>query len=133
MKRDKVKQVICITDPDPVMFEEKMNEALSKLVDPDVRIFESMPFTAVIMYSVSRELPESVLELLELADGEHHVCEECPYYIKPQDRRVKWGACRVQGTKTRGDSRACESYYLYRYKVLAEAKERYLESPFIAE
>lgn len=133
MKRDKVKQIICISEPDPSVFEEKMNEALTNLIDPDVRIFETMPFTAVILYSVSRDMPENVLELLELVDGENHSCSECPHFVKPTDGRVKWGSCNAKGVKTRGDSRACEDFYLLRYKLLSEAKKNYLESPFKAE
>lgn len=133
MRQDKVKQIICISEPDPAMFEERMNEALSNLLDPEVRIFESTPFTAVILYTVARDMPESVLELLEIVDGDHHICSECPHYVKPTDGRKKWGSCSAKGTKTRGDSRACENYYLLRYKAMSEAKDKYLDSPFTAE
>lgn len=133
MRRDKVKQIICISEPNPAIFEERMNEALSNLTEPEVRIFESMPFTAVILYTVSRDMPEDVLELLEMVDGGHHTCIECPRYVKPTDSRRKWGSCSAKGTKTRGDSRACEDYYLLRYKMLSEAKDSYLEFPFTAD
>lgn len=133
MRQDKVKQIICISEPNPAIFEERMNEALSNLVDPEVRIYESMPFTAVILYTVSRDMPEDVLELLEMVDGGYHTCIECPHYVKPTDGRRKWGSCSAKGTKTRGDSRACEDYYLLRYKMLSEAKDSLLESPFTVE
>lgn len=133
MKQDKIKQIICISEPNPAIFEKRMNEALSNLIDPEVRIFEAMPFTAVILYTVNRDMPEDILELLEMVDGDHHTCIECPHYIKPTDNRKKWGSCSTKGIKTRGDGRACEDYYLLRYKMLSEAKNSYLESPFTAE
>lgn len=133
MKQDKVKQIICITEPDPAVFETKMNDALSNLANPDVHIFESMPFTAIITYTVSRDMPESILELFEMVDGEHHTCSGCPHYVAPEDGRRKWGSCSATLTKARGDSRACEHYYLYRYKALTEARDKYLELPFTVE
>lgn len=132
MRQDKIQQIVVINEPDPALFEEKMNEALSHIADPEIKIFD-VPYTAVITYSVSRSVPEDVLELLEMVDGEYHQCSECPYFVVPTDKRKKWSKCSLTAQKTRGDCRACEHFYLLRYRMLTEAAEAYKEIPYTAE
>lgn len=132
MKQDKIMQVVVIKETDAEVFEERMNEALSNITDPEIKIFDA-PYTAVITYRVTRSVPEDILELLELVDGQRHCCSECPHYIPPSDKRKKWGNCSQTAQKTRADSRACEGYYLCRYRMLSEAAEAYKELPYKAE
>lgn len=132
MRTDKVKQVVVVSDPDPERFENRMNEALAGLTDPEVHLYENMPFTATIIYTVHRDMPEDVLELFEMVEG-HHTCADCPHLVMPEDKRKKWGTCSIKSIRTRADSGACEYYYIYRYKVLSEAKETFLQLPFSAD
>ena len=132
MRQDKIQQIIVINEPDPALFEEKMNEALSHIADPEIKIFD-VPYTAVITYGVKRSVPEDVLELLELVDGEIHRCSECPHFVMQTDKRKKWSNCSLIAQKTRADSRACEHFYMLRYQMLSEAAEAYKEIPFTAD
>lgn len=132
MRQDKINQIIVINEADPALFEERMNEALSHIADPEIKIFE-VPYTAIITYRVSRSVPESVLELLEMVDGEDHQCSECPRFMEPTDKRRKWGSCTVTALKTKADCRACEHFYLLRYRMLSEAAEAYKEIPYTTE
>lgn len=133
MRQDKVKQVIVISEKDAPSFEQRMNEALSGLADPDIKLYDNTPYVAVITYKVTRNVPEDILELFELAEGEEHLCSDCPHYVEPTDKRKRWGACSLTAQKARSDSRACEHYYLFRYKALNEASTAYRELPFTAE
>ena len=133
MKQDKIKQVICISERNAMDFQDRMNEALSQLSDPEIRTYENQPFIATIVYTVRRDLPENVLELFEMIEDRSYTCEACPHFVRSEDKRKKWGSCALTCERTRSDSRACERFYVYRYKVLSEAKEQYLQIPFSAE
>lgn len=130
MRTDRVKQVICISAGNAEDFQDQMNEALCQLSDPDITFFKDMPFYAVISYVVKRDMPENVLELFEMVEGNSYTCEACPHFGRSDDKRKKWGYCTLSSMPTRIDSRACERFYVYRYKVLAEAKDQYLQIPY---
>lgn len=133
MKTDRVRQIIVISEPDPAEFELRMNEALINLSDPEIKLYDNTQFTAVITYYVCRDMPENVLELFEMVEGKGYTCEACPYFEKSEDKRKKWGSCKLTSQPTRIDSRACERFYVYRYRVLSDAKEKYLETPYTAK
>lgn len=130
MKSEKYKQVIAICEQDAATFEERMNDSLARVLDPEIVFDHTRPFTAYITYSVSKNMPEDLLELFEMLDGEHHYCEECPYFTASTDKRKKWGSCNMSATKTRLDSRACERFYMWRIKKLEQAKEEFEQLPF---
>ena len=130
MRTERIKQIICISETNAEIFEKKMNDALSHLVDPEIRIDANRSFTAYIFYQVKRDVPEDILELFELVEGEHHHCKECPHYIAPTDKRRKWGSCAITSGQVRGDGSACEHYYLLKYKSLSAASNRYRELPY---
>lgn len=134
MRQDKVKQVICIAGSNEEDFQNRMNEALSHLSNPEIKFFPEMPYYAVIVYTVKRDMPEDALELLEMVEGRTYRCEACPHFGKESnDKRLKWGYCALTCKPTRIDSRACEQFYVYRYKLLSDLKEKYLDIPFTAE
>ena len=133
MRQDKIRQVICISENNAADFEERMNESLRHLSDPEIKLYDNSPYTAVILYKVTRNIPEDILELFELVEGQRHNCIECPHFVKSDDKRKKWGSCALNAQPTRMDSRACEDYYLFRYKVLSEASKKYAELPFTVE
>lgn len=133
MRQDRIKQIICINASSPDDFQDRMNEALSHVSNPEIMFYKDMPYYAVISYAVRRDMPESALELFEMVEGKGYTCEACPHFGKSDDKRKKWGYCTLTSEPTRIDSRACERFYVYRYKVLADAKDQYLELPFVAE
>ena len=133
MRQDRVKQVIGSSEKTAADFEERMNESLYGLVDPEITFYPSIPFTAVITFRASRDIAEDVLEMFEMVDGGHHTCSECPYFVVPEDKRKVWSDCSKSNTKTRADSRCCEKYYVSRYRMLSEAAEAYKLIPFKPE
>ncbi len=133
MKKDRVKQIRCITAGSAEEFEYRVNEALAQFGDPEIRFDNNIPFTCTIVYTVEKTVPETVLELLEMVDGKSHTCCECPHFVKSPDNRKKWGSCSLMVQPTRDDSRACEHYYLWQYKALTEAKEKYMAIPYTPE
>lgn len=133
MRSEKYKQVIAICENNAEAFEERMNDSLARVSNPDIVFDHNRPFTAYITYTVRKDAPEDVLELLELLDGESHYCEECPYFTAPTDKRKKWGSCSVKGCKTRPEGRACEHFYLWRMKNLQQLASDYQKIPFQVE
>lgn len=133
MRTERVKQIICICETNATIFENKMNDALSHLVDPEIHIDANRSFTAYIFYNVKRDVPEDILELFEMVEGEHHICKDCPHYIPPEDKRKKWGSCAITSMQTKRDTPACEHYYLLKYKTLSAASDKYRELPYVLE
>ena len=112
----KEKRLIYIEAATGEEFEEKMNEALKGLPDPDIQIYGK--FEGVIIYTEHIfEEEKTIADLFEEA-GCGATCSECPYYTKPTDGRVKWTVCN--GRKVKGSSKACDSYYLGRRRNVPE-------------
>lgn len=132
MKEKQYKQIYCISEHDAASFEERANDVLAQTPEPEIFIDQSRPFTMYIVYSVSKNIPESALELLEMLDpdGGRANCCDCRYFEPSNDHRKKWGACRKKGQGTRCDSRACEVYYLERRQNAAKLAEQYNNLPF---
>jgi len=130
MRSEKYKQVVVISEDNAEEFQDKMNSALSKVADPEIVFDSNRSFTAYVTYKVSKDVPESVLELLELVADERHYCEECPHFVISDDKRKKWGSCSLKQGKARPDSRACEHFYIWRMRQLEQIAEDYKEIPF---
>jgi len=113
----KEKRLIYIEAATGKDFEEKMNKALKGLPDPEVQIYGK--FEGVIIYTehIYEEEEKSIAQMFEEA-GCGATCQECPYYTKPTDGRVKWTVCH--GRKVKGSSKACDSYYLGRRKNVSK-------------
>lgn len=133
MKQNTFKQMACISETNAAIFQDKANSILATMADPEIVLDKTRPFTMYVFYSVSKDIPESVLELLELldADGGHAKCEDCPAFIRSKDKRRKWGGCsRKPGEQTRCDSRACELYYLERRREAERIAEEFKQIPY---
>ena len=132
MRERTFKQLACISEKDAAAFEEKANDVLAQTPDPEIVIDQTRPFTMYVLYKVSKDIPESALELLEMLDpnGGHAQCMECQYFVKDKDARKKWGMCQKKDERTRCDSRACEVYYLELRKDAAPLIEQYEQIPF---
>lgn len=111
MRGEVFKQCACIAETDPHLFQEKINAILSKVSNPEIVLDRTQPFTCYVFYRIRKDVPESLLELLEMLDGHNHYCEECPHFVRSTDKRVKWHTCGLKGERTRADSRACEEFY----------------------
>ena len=101
MRSEKYKQAIVVQESNAKDFQSSLNNVLSGLINPEIVIERSIPFTAYIFYTASKDIPESVLELLELLDGEHHTCQECPYFTMPTDKRMRKGNCSIKAIRER--------------------------------
>lgn len=135
MKSIRFKQCACISEASAGAFQDAINSVLQQTPEPEIIIDKTQPFTAYIFYKVSKDAPETVLELLEMldTDGGRGHCEDCPAYEPPTDKRCKWGRCRQKNEKTRGDARACEIYYLGRRREKVELYNEYKQIPFTIE
>ena len=130
MRSEKYKQVLAICESNAADFQDKMNDALARVANPEIVFDNTRSFTAYVTYNVRKDVPETVLELLEMVSGENHDCEECPYFTKSNDKRKKWGSCSIEGGKTRPESRACEHFYVWKLKKLEVIADEYKQLPF---
>ena len=133
MRSEKYKQMIAICEDNAEAFQEKMNDALARVADPEIAFDNNRSFTAYVTFRVRKDVPENVLELFELLDGDSHYCSECPHFCIPSDKRKRWGSCTLKIQKTRSDSRACEHFYVWRLKQLEQMSEEYKQIPYEIE
>ena len=135
MKTTRKKQLLCIAEKDAATFQTKVNAALAGLSDPEIILDQSRPFTLYAFYTVRRDEPESILELLEMLDTEakHATCIDCPMFRRSPDRRRKWGHCRKDGREVRLDARPCEYFYRYRHRENADLAAQLESAPYLIE
>ncbi len=111
MREDKYKQLVCIAETEPQIFQDKVNGALATKKNPEIILDRTRPFTVYILYTVTKESPETPLEAIEYFTQQKLTCGECPYLDKSPDKRKVRHTCRIRGYKTRLDSPACEECY----------------------
>ena len=135
MRSIKFKQCACISEASAAAFQNAINAILQQTPEPEIVIDKTQPFTAYIFYKVSKDAPETVLELLEMLDedGGCAQCQDCPEFIRSTDKRRKWGKCRRKNEPTRTDSRACELYYLARRREAERIAEEFKQIPYAIE
>lgn len=135
MRSIKFKQCACISEASAGAFQDAINAILQQTPEPEIVIDKTQPFTAYIFYKVSKDAPETVLELLEMldTDGGHAQCQDCPEFIRSTDKRRKWGRCRRKNMQTRIDGRACELYYLARRREAERIAEDFKQIPYTIE
>lgn len=110
MKQVKKKRFLCIYGSTPDEFQQRMNEALADLHDPEIT-FPQIPLTAYIMASEWEMVPESLSDAYALR-GERYVCENCPYFKRTKnDLRRRWHFCLLENEPTRDDQPACEEFF----------------------
>jgi hypothetical protein len=78
--------------------------------EPEVHYFEGMGFCASVKYFVAKDIPETLAEEYELR-GQGEVCDACPYFTPPKDKRFKTSLCQRTNRKTCYDSSACDIFY----------------------
>lgn len=132
MRSQHFKQCACISENSAELFQEKANDILARFTDPEIIMDPSKPFTMYAFYTVSKDMPETVLELLEMLDanGGNATCENCPAFIRSKDRRRKWGSCRRKGIKAKCDARACELYYLQLRREAEQITKEFEQIPY---
>ena len=98
---------------DPRIFDEMVNAIYLKASesgkDPEIHYYDSMGFCATIRYYVHETIPENSKDEYELAK-DYHFCMDCPYFVLPKDRRVRYLKC-LKDQRTAVDSRACVIFY----------------------
>ena len=116
MRSTKFKQCACISEASAEAFQDAANAILAQLPNPEIIVDQTKPFTMYIFYTVRRDTPEDILELLEMldADGGHAHCQDCPAFVPDTDRRKKSGRCKLRADIVSRDYRACEFYYMKR-------------------
>ena len=134
MRSEHYKQVACVSETSPQAFEQKINTILAGITNPEIVLDRTRPFTAYIIYKVRKDVPETVLELLELLDPESKraTCKQCPHFKRSNDRRKKWHPCDIHGRRHE-DQSVCEQYYLERQRELDRAIAEYRNIPFEIE
>ena len=135
MKSIRFKQCACVSESSAGAFQNAINAVLQQTPEPEIVIDKTQPFTAYIFYKVSKDAPETVLELLEMldSDGGRAQCQDCPEFIKSKDKRTKWGKCRRKNVPIRADGRACELYYLARRREADRIAEEFKQIPYAIE
>ena len=135
MRNDKLKQCACISEQSADAFQDAANAVLQQLTNPEIVLDQTRPFTMYVFYNVNRVMPETVLELLEMLDGDggNARCEDCPAFERSKDRRKKWGRCRRKDEPTKCDSRACELYYLEKRREANAIAEEFKQIPYTIE
>lgn len=94
-------------------FDDQMELVLNDFITKGIKYtleFPQQVFTCYIRYEVPYKVPESTKDKFEIG-GEIHKCVECPYFIPPQDGRVKHGECKLNQGLYRRDSHCCEAFY----------------------
>lgn len=102
-----------VKEKDPAIFDAKVNEIYRKAYaggkDPEVKFIDGLGLCASIRYFVSEQIPESIRDEYELR-GEKHYCCECPYFVLPEDRRIRRVLCERKN-RTDASSGACDIFY----------------------
>lgn len=140
MRNERFKQVACISEKSPQAFEKKMNNILAGIANPEIIIDTAREYTAYVIYSVRKEVPETLIELLELLDEDGGgSCEQCPYFKRKKDKRMKRHDCTAKGIWVRANERACEVYYKDKMQRAGEMQraeemiEQYKNIPYTIE
>ena len=96
----------------PKEFDMQMNAIFTRAArsnkEPDVHYFDG--YSATVRYWISKEIAESIADEFELR-GEGKKCYECPLYILPEDKRIKYTDCEYSGCKITANDAACDHYY----------------------
>jgi hypothetical protein len=100
MRSSRYDQFAIVSADSASSFNQQLNEEIYRLrhYNPDVKIFESIPFYAQIKYRVDEDIPETIAEA-SAVEGVSFVCAQCPYFNAPlkddgtPDKRCKYGDC----------------------------------------
>ena len=119
MRSSCYEQFAIVAADSALSFNQQLNEEIYRLrhYNPDVKIFESIPFYAQIKYRVDEDVPETIAEA-SAVEGVSFVCGMCPYFKAPRkddgtaDKRCKYGDCEhTELGRTLKMAPACEKLY----------------------
>ena len=94
-------------------FQDEINQSIRELKGkhPEVKLIEGMGFSAIISYTETEEVIETVADEFH-AEGVYYLCKHCPYLDDPHDKRVKRCSCRyAKNGVTWKDMEACNVFY----------------------
>lgn len=96
----------------PKEFDLQMNAIFTKAArsgkEPDIHYFDG--YSATVRYWISGEVAETISDEFELK-GKAKKCYECPLYILPDDKRIKYSYCDHSNCKITANDPACDYYY----------------------
>ena len=111
MKQNLITQTVIIHEETASLFETKMNEALAKMSNPQIKFQDSVPFCAYITYQIEQKISETAEDEYVEKTGEHACCGDCPYIKLSEDKRVKFHTCKYNEYAIKVTTPACELYY----------------------
>lgn len=111
----KYKQHITVESKDAMVFDQLLNRAIQEHSSQNVEVIYKMNADGHCAY-VTYECLVKVAENLEdeyALQGISFSCGECPHFILPNDKRIKFIICDHSGhrRKCQFESRACEWLY----------------------
>lgn len=112
MKEITLTQIMVITESDPAIFQDKVNEALQ--LHQDIKALEyknSDPgiYSAILTYYDHREEPETTADIYAAA-GKRYICNDCPHLELDPDRRSVTHYCSLHRDRVRLKNCACEDF-----------------------
>ncbi len=110
------KEHITIESKDARVFDQLLNRAVREHADKNVEVIYKMNaegHCAYVTFDCHVNVAESLEDEYNL-QGISFTCGECPYFVLPSDKRIKFIRCDKSGQMRRcsSESRACE--FLYR-------------------
>lgn len=106
-------KVKTIKSDDAFDFDSRLNSFIKQLdakgIPYEVQVNPTAGLLAFVTYKETIRVAEDIAEEYELA-GEKHFCEECPFYVRPTDGRVKNTRCANGKLRSKG-SPCCDTFY----------------------
>lgn len=119
MRQTRQKRVHAIQTANADEFNRVINAELERHENANITFLTSVPFTAYVEYEITTETPETLTEAYELR-GDARACQECPYFVRTQDKRYKWHFCAQKQKKVTEYQGACETYYQLLEEIIAD-------------
>ncbi len=118
-------RVKTIKSDDAFDFDSRLNGFIKTLdakgISYDVQVNPTAGLLAFVTYKEVIKVAEDIQEEYLLA-GEWHYCEECPFYVRSTDRRVKNTRC-ADGKLASKDRPCCDTFYELLDKGAIELKK----------
>lgn len=111
MELKTITQTTIIHEETAALFEQKMNDKLKEVSNPQIKFVDSMPFCAYITYEVEQKILETAEDEYFEQTGECAHCGDCPYLVISEDRRIKFHTCKYSEFARKVTTPACELYY----------------------
>lgn len=108
MRRERRKEVIVIREDSAVVFQERVNDELTRLAHEDIEpelTITTDPLTAVMVFTRTDYIAESETDKKALK-GHKVLCRNCAYFEYGTDRRI--GYCNLKCKQVYTERFACK-------------------------